>query len=45
VVKYWGIPETIVSDRDPRFMGQGFIKKQGYERKLGVGINHHSSLQ
>ena len=22
MVKYWGIPETIVSDRDPRFMGR-----------------------
>jgi len=22
VVKYWGVPETIVSDRDPRFAGR-----------------------
>lgn len=41
VVKYWGIPETIVSDRDPRFMGRFWTE---VFKPLGSELHFSTSL-
>ncbi|PKI61910.1 hypothetical protein CRG98_017636 [Punica granatum] len=41
VVKYWGVPTTIVSDRDPRFTGRFWTE---LFKLLGTSLNFSTSL-
>lgn len=41
VVKYWGVPQTIVSDRDPRFTGRFWTE---LFKLLGSELNFSTSL-
>ena len=41
VVKYWGVPQTIVSDRDPRFTGRFWTE---LFKLLGSNLNFSTSL-
>ena len=41
VVKYWGVPQTIVSDRDPRFTGRFWTE---LFKLLGSDLNFSTSL-
>ncbi|PKI50763.1 hypothetical protein CRG98_028905 [Punica granatum] len=41
MVKYWGVPTTIVSDRDPRFTGRFWTE---LFELLGTSLNFSTSL-
>ena len=41
VVKYWGLPKTIISDRDSRFMGKFWME---LFRIMGSDLNMSTSM-